>query len=134
MVESTGVVDMDKRTLVIVDDDRSFVEAASIFLEDHGYRTLCAFSSQDALPRMESGDVDLAIIDVHLRDGSGIQLARRIRSTKRIPIILISSDDRPWVEAQCRAAGACAFLTKPLAPEELLDVIFAVVEAEHAKE
>ncbi len=128
-------MDVDSRTLVIVDDDRSFVEAASIFLEDYGYHTLGAFSSREAMQRMKAGGVDLAIIDVHLRDGSGIQLARRIRNGgSRVPVILISSDDQPCVQTQGRAAGACAFLTKPLVPEELLDVIFKTVGPEQHKE
>lgn len=126
---------MHNRTLVIVDDDRAFVEAASIFLEDYGYQTLRAFSSQEAVQRMRTGGVDLAIIDVHLRDGSGIQLVRRIRNAgSRVPVILISGDDRPCVQTQGRAAGACAFLTKPLVPEELLEVIFRAVGPEQHKE
>jgi CheY-like chemotaxis protein len=115
---------MRKGTLVIVDDDRSFIEAVSIFLEDQGYRTIPAFCGQEGLARLQANHIDLGIIDVHLPDISGIEVAKRLRTACRdVPLILISGDDCPKVQEQCRVAGARLFLPKPLVPEELLDTI-----------
>ena len=115
---------MRKGTLVIVDDDRSFIEAVSIFLEDQGYRTIPAFCGQEGLARLQANHIDLAIVDVHLPDISGIEVAKRLRGARRdVPLILISGDDCPKVQEQCRVAGARLFLPKPLVPDELLDTI-----------
>ena len=85
---------MNKVTLVIVDDDRSFVEAISIFLKDHGFYTVPTLSGQESLTWFQSNRADLAIIDVHLPDISGIEVADRLhRTSKAPPLILISSDD-----------------------------------------
>ncbi|MHC4671118.1 MAG: response regulator [Planctomycetota bacterium] len=115
---------MNKGTLVIVDDDRSFVEAISIFLKDHGFQTIPTFNGCEGLTWLQSNRADLAIIDVHLPDISGIDVAERLRRAgKDIPLILISSDDCLEVQERCWGAGASLFLPKPLIPEELLDTI-----------
>ena len=115
---------MCKATLLVVDDDRSFVEAISIFLEDHGFSTASAFGGLAGLTLLQRGPVDLAVVDVNLPDISGIELAERLhRAGRDVPLILISSDDGSDVQERCRAVGARSFLAKPLVPEELLDTI-----------
>lgn len=115
---------MCKGTLVIVDDDRSFVEAVSIFLEDHAFRAIPIFRGRAGLAWLQYNRADLAIIDVHLPDLSGIEVARRLRFMGiDIPFILTSSDDCAEVKEQCHKTGAQFFLPKPLVPEELLDTI-----------
>ncbi|HVP12651.1 MAG TPA: response regulator [Phycisphaerae bacterium] len=117
-------------TIVIVDDDRSFVEAVAIFLEDHGYHVLQAFNGHGGLALLQNGTAQLAIIDVHLPDVSGFELARTVRERPRpIPTILISSDDSPETVARCLAAGARTFLGKPLDPQALLDAMAAALDA-----
>ena len=111
-------------TVMIVDDDRSFVEALSIFLQDHGYRTINAFSGRDGVNSFRGGRVDLAIVDLHMPDVSGIEVVREARRAEPpVPAIVISADDGPEAQAQCRAIGVRQFMPKPLAPDELLQII-----------
>jgi DNA-binding response OmpR family regulator len=115
---------MSKPTVVIIDDDRSFVEAVSILLERRGYRAVGAFNGREGLARLQNNHVDLGIIDVRLPDISGIEIAKEIRRTGAAPpIILISSDHRSEVSQACREAGARLFLPKPIGPAELLNAI-----------
>ena len=115
---------MRQEILVIIDDDRSFVEASSIFLEDHAFRAIPIFSGQAGLDWLQYNRADLAIIDVHLPDLSGIEVARRLRLMGiDMPLILTSSDDCAEVKEQCHGAGARLFLPKPLAPDLLLAAI-----------
>lgn len=121
---------MHKGTLVIIDDDRSFVEAISIYLQDYGLRTIPAFSGREGLAWLQGNHADLAIVDVHMPDISGTDLAERLRRMgKDIPLILISSDDCPEVRERCKRAGVRWFLPKPLAPAELLDTIFKTLNS-----
>jgi len=111
-------------TLVIVDDDRSFVEAVTIFLTDHGYDVIEAFNGADGLERLRDHQADLAIVDVHLPDLGGIDLAAQAIGAGLVrAVIVISSDDHSEVAARAMAAGASTFLAKPLAPTELLETI-----------
>jgi len=121
---------MSKPTVVIVDDDRSFVEAVSIFLERRGYCAVPAFNGQEGLARLRKNGIDVGIVDVHLPDISGIDLTKQIRHAGVAPpIILISSDHRPEVFRACREAGARLFLPKPISPEELLRAISGALES-----
>jgi two-component system response regulator MtrA len=120
---------MSRPTVVIIDDDRSFVEAVSIFLERRGYHVVGAFNGKEGLARLRRNGIDLGIIDVHLPDISGIDLAKQIRGAGAAPpVILISGDHSPEVSQACRDAGARRFLPKPIGPTELLNAISDIIE------
>lgn len=115
-------------TLMILDDDRAFVEAVSILLSDQGYETVQAFNGQDALARFRANGIDLAIIDVNLPDVSGLEvMTKLLEAPSPPPVIIISSDHRAELREQALAAGARLFLPKPLMPDELLASISATL-------
>jgi DNA-binding response OmpR family regulator len=115
---------MKGKTVLIVDDDRSFVEALALLLERRGYRALRTFGGEEGFLRLRDEDVDLGIIDMHLPDLSGIEIVRRMRvAGNRTPVVLISGDHRPDIRQASAESGASLFLPKPLDPEQLLDVI-----------
>jgi DNA-binding response OmpR family regulator len=121
---------MAERTVLVADDDRSFVEAVALFLEKHGYRMRKAFGGQAALERLNTDHIDVAIIDVHMPDKAGLEIADEIVARPSAPaVILISGDDSPETAEKCRATGAADFMVKPLAPRELLAVIRRSVPA-----
>lgn len=115
---------MDAATIAVIDDDRSFVDAVALFLEEHGYRTCKAFGGQEGLQVLQSKHVDAAIIDVHMADLDGLRLCRRvIELGHHVPTVMISSDDSPEMTSWSREAGACEFLAKPISPDSLLQVL-----------
>jgi CheY-like chemotaxis protein len=115
---------MSRPTVILVDDDRSFVAALSIFLERRGYHTVSAFTGQECLARLRENGIDLCLIDVHLPDISGIDVARRMARGPATPALLLtSSDHRPEVRHACEEAGARLFLPKPIRPAALLRAI-----------
>lgn len=115
---------MSKPTVILVDDDRSFVAALSILLERRGYHTVSAFTGRDCLARLRENGIDLCLIDVHLPDISGIDVAQRMARGPAAPVlILTSSDHRPEVRRACEEAGARMFLPKPIPPAALLRAI-----------
>jgi len=119
---------MEKGTVVVVDDDRSLVEAITIFLQDHDFRTVPAYNGCAGLAWLQYNSADLAIVDVHLPDISGIEVAIRLRLVGNpTPVILTSSDDCTEMKKQCHVAGARRFLSKPFAPEVLLEAIYDIL-------
>jgi DNA-binding response OmpR family regulator len=117
-------VDMSTRTLLILDDDRSFVDAVALFLEDHGYQTIGTYRGEEAVLQVQRAQVDLAIVDVNLPGIDGFEVLRQIRSAApKVPVILISSDHDASILEQSRLAGAWMFLEKPLAPDDLLSTV-----------
>jgi two-component system response regulator GlrR len=110
--------------VIIVDDDRSFVDAMAIFLEDHGFDVTKAYSALEAIRALSRRRVDVAIIDVHLPDQEGTNVAHLLRQSQPFtPILLISSDDSDDTLAKCLKVQASAFMAKPLMPREILESV-----------
>lgn len=111
------------RVVVIVEDSETCLETLEIAL-DSIPDLVCrrARSAHEALGllRDAAGGLPSALVtDLHLRNGSGFDLIRELRSDaryRRLPILLISGDSDPDVERKAMAAGATAFFAKPYSP------------------
>ena len=115
---------MAGKTVIIVDDDRSFVDAVAVLFEGFDYRALKAYGGREGLELVRRDPVDVAIIDVNMPDMDGVELASQIAELPQpIPTILISSDDSTENADRCRALGTGVFLAKPLDPEVLLETV-----------
>ena len=92
-------------------------------LEIEGYEVVQTPSRQplgDLLQSIHKEQPDLILLDVHLHDGSGLEVLRRVRadaSVARTRVVMTSGMD---MQDECLAAGADAFLLKPFMPDELL--------------
>jgi DNA-binding response OmpR family regulator len=119
---------MAGKTVIIVDDDRSFVDAVALLFEEFNYRALKAYGGREGLETVRRDRVDVAIIDVNMPDMDGVELASRIAGLpKPVPTILISSDDSGENADRCRALGTGIFLAKPLDPEVLLETVSRIL-------
>ena len=115
---------MTGKRILVVDDDRAFVEAVALFLEDHGFRATTAVCGRDGLEALRRGGIDLAVIDVHMPDINGLDVAKQTAAlAEPIPVIFISGDETQEAPARSCQAEVQAFLTKPLSPDELLCAI-----------
>jgi len=115
---------MTNATVIIVDDDRTFVEAVALFLKKHGYCARTALNGGDGLRLLRECAADVVVLDVHLPDISGLELAKTAQSLPGCPaVILISGDDCPETVERCQQTCAIRFMIKPLVPQELLQVI-----------
>jgi DNA-binding response OmpR family regulator len=117
---------MDGQTVLIVEDEKDAVEMYRIVLEVEGYQVLVAYTLPSAIKELEKGNPDLVLLDVVLRGNSGLELCEKIRQDKDLadlPIIIISSLDSQVDIIAGLASGANAYLTKPLAQDELLEAV-----------
>jgi CheY-like chemotaxis protein len=96
-------------------------------LTELGHRVDFAASGEAALEAVARGGYDLVLMDVTLPGVDGIEATRRIRAlagaVARVPIIGISGRASPGDEAAARAAGMDDYLTKPVSPSRLAEVI-----------
>src|SRR5690606_13544737 len=91
----------DSPRLLIVDDDVGFVHAAAEIARGHGFGVSIAGSVAHALARLGKTTFDLAIIDLSLPDGSGLDLLDEIDLGARTQVILITG--HPTVESALKA-------------------------------
>jgi CheY-like chemotaxis protein len=101
-------------TVLIVDDDARFRELARRMLTSWGYHPESeAGSVAEALQRVNESRPDIALVDIGLPDGTGLELSTLLTcSPSQIRVVLVSSDSDATTAREATAAGATAFLPK----------------------
>lgn len=119
-------MDTENPTILIVEDEPGTVEMYRIVLEVEGYRVQIAYTLSAAISALEDEVPDLVLLDVVLRDSSGLELCHHIREDPDladIPILIVSNLGS---EEQIKAgldAGADNYLSKPVSQNELLEAV-----------
>lgn len=124
-------------TILYADDTEAQRYAISRVLRRAGFEVIEAATGRQAW-EMVSTHPDLVVLDVNLPDISGLEVCRRIKSTEataRIPVLQVSAT---FVNTEARVAGleggADAYLVQPIAPEELIATIRALLRVRKAEE
>lgn len=124
--------------ILVADDQHANRRVLVRILEKAGHTVLTATNGDEALDRLESEAVDLAILDMHMPQVSGIDVIKHLRfmqaGSVRTPVIVLSADATPQASEQATAAGARAFLTKPVVVARLLETIAETVKVHEPKE
>ena len=113
--------------VLIVEDMPSNQEVIKLFLEPEGCEMLCAANGLEALDILGTQAVDIILMDIRMPAMDGIEAMRAIRSqqgaNQHVPIIALTADAAAETNADCMAAGADIFLTKPVMCKGLTDAI-----------
>ncbi|RNL40688.1 response regulator [Paraeggerthella hongkongensis] len=106
--------------ILVVEDDAAVRRLVTTTLELHGYVHKEARTVAQALLELSSQPPDLAILDLGLPDGDGVDVIRTLRGWSSLPVIVLSArlEDADKVEAL--DAGADDYLVKPFSVDELL--------------
>ena len=118
-----GSSEMPGAKVLVVDDSWTDLTLMAAPLRESGYDVITAVDGDEALEKVLTERPQLVIMDVILPRQNGFQICRRLKQmeqSRNIPIILISSKntdlDRRWGMQQ----GADLYLTKPIAPSDLV--------------
>src|SRR5213593_4800810 len=127
---------MSKRSILVVDDDRSVRSYLSDFLTSCGYSIECAESGDQAVARLSAGYVpSLMVLDIVMPGINGIEVlesVKKINST--IPVIILSAAGQTKTVVDAMKMGAADFLVKPFEEQELELAIQNVFEKQKLKE
>jgi DNA-binding response OmpR family regulator len=113
--------------VVAVDDDASVRELISDYLTENGLRVSTAANGSELNQMMLAGPVDVVLLDVKLPGEDGFTLARNLRQTSRVPIIMLTGQGHEVDRVLGLELGADDYLVKPFSPRELLARIKAVL-------
>jgi two-component system phosphate regulon response regulator OmpR len=109
----------DAPHLLLVDDDRRIRDLLSRFLCSEGYRVTTALSANDARAKLNGLHFDLLILDVMMPGETGFELARFIRKTSSVPIIMLTARHEAEARIEGLQIGADDYVAKPFEPREL---------------
>jgi DNA-binding response OmpR family regulator len=113
-----------KKTILVIDDDKSILRTFTRILQKNGYDIDAAETGKEGMKKAEARHYDLALVDVRLPDMDGTDLLAKLKKPlqKTIKIMITGF---PSIESGIKALdeGADAYLVKPVKPEELLMLI-----------
>ena len=113
--------------LLVVDDDPELRELIAEFLDRQGY-DIVAVADGPAMDRaLASRDIDLIVLDLMLPGEDGLSIARRLKKTSDVPIIIVSAHGEDVDRIEGLEVGADDYMAKPFNPRELLARIRAVL-------
>ena len=105
--------------ILIVEDEEKIARFVTLELEHEGYQVEHAADGRTAVDMALERDYDLILLDVLLPQLNGMEVLRRIRKRKDVPVIMVTARDAVMDKVAGLDAGADDYLTKPFAIEEL---------------
>jgi CheY-like chemotaxis protein len=112
--------------VLVPDGDPYAAEFADYFLRTEGYRTDLAFDAVDAERSIRAQQPNLTVIDLLLSGGRGLELCRRLKAESDMAILAMSTLSQ---RDRALAAGADAFLLKPIQPFHLISAVKDLLKA-----
>jgi DNA-binding NtrC family response regulator len=115
---------MKEKSILVVDDDKIILDSLCEFLSLEGFRTAGAETLKGALAKLQEENYALALTDVNLPDGDGLELVDIIRKEYPQTVVIVITG-YGTIESAVRAIklGAYDYLTKPIADDELRLVV-----------
>lgn len=105
--------------ILIVEDEEKIARFVTLELEHEGYQVEHAADGRAAVDLALERDYDLILLDVLLPQLNGMEVLRRVRKHKDVPVIMVTARDAVMDKVAGLDAGADDYLTKPFAIEEL---------------
>jgi CheY-like chemotaxis protein len=127
---------MDKKTVLIADDDPIIIKLLQVNLEMEGYEVIMAEDGQDAVEKAQGKTPDLIILDIMMPrlDGwSARQELLKYPALKDVPVIFLSARAQQADLRKGYEAGVAEYITKPFDPVDLLDVIEQVLAGTYVR-
>jgi two-component system alkaline phosphatase synthesis response regulator PhoP len=122
---------VDRKRILVVDDEIYIVHILEFTLTMEGYEVLTAADGEEALRRLEQDRPDLVVLDIMMPKVDGYEVLRRIRADeefRQLPVILLSAKGRPIDRDTGLEIGADDYIVKPFSPRRLLEKIQDLLE------
>jgi signal transduction histidine kinase/CheY-like chemotaxis protein len=117
--------------ILVAEDDPANQRAITMLLNRLGHHADLAGDGEQAVTAITSGDYDLVLMDVHMPRLNGIaatRMARAQRPTDHTPIVALTGSATADTREACLRAGMTGFLTKPIQPADLADLMASVTQ------
>ena len=115
------------KTVLVVDDEPKIVQLARDYLERAGFTVASASDGREALAVFRSQSPELVVLDLGLPVVDGLDVARSIRKSSNIPIVMLTARGDESDRIAGLELGADDYITKPFSPKELVARVRAVL-------
>ena len=113
--------------ILVADDEELMRRLLASTLSKHSYEVVLAATGNEALNSVLEQDPDLVILDLLLPDMCGMEVCRKLRAWRPMPILVVSGKDEETTKITVLDLGADDYITKPFATGELLARIRALL-------
>ncbi len=121
-------------TILIVDDEPRIAKIAGDYLRHAGFAVVTAATGAESLDRARSAAPALVVLDLRLPDVDGVEVARRLRRTSNVPIVMLTARAEESDRLLGLDAGADDYIVKPFSPRELVARVRAVLRRSGVRE
>jgi two-component system response regulator RegX3 len=118
---------VEKRRVLLIEDEMAIAEPLSAMLREEGFEPLIAGTASDGLEAFRRSRPDVILLDVVLPDGDGRDVLREIRAVSRIPVVMLTVRNEELDKVVGLELGADDYVTKPFGAAELIARIRAVL-------
>lgn len=122
---------MEKKKILIVDDEIEFVEMIMMRLRASGYEVMASYDGEGAIEKIRTEKPDLVLLDIMLPNVDGYAICSAIKKDAGFgstPVILLTAKDAASEADSLRESKADHCMTKPFDPKELLDKIRELIK------
>src|SRR5699024_7370607 len=110
---------MDKKNLLIVEDDLGTLNLLELYFKEKGYEVTTANNGRSGIEEAERDRFNLAILDIEMPEKNGFEVCKHIRKSSDIPIVFLSSRRGVMDKLKCFELGGDDYVTKPFHFTEL---------------
>ncbi len=125
---------MDKKKILIVDDDENIAELISLYLIKECFDTEIALNGEEALEKFRVYQPQLVLLDIMLPGIDGYDVCREIRKDSNVPIIMLSAKGEVFDKVLGLKIGADDYMVKPFDSNELVARVQAILRRVTQKE
>jgi FixJ family two-component response regulator len=119
----------DSPLIAVIDDDEAIRKALSRLLRASEFSVDCFPSGHAFLASSRDSRPDCVILDLQMPEVNGLEVLRELRvEGLHVPVIIITAHDETFTRARCLAAGASAYLDKPIDEAVLLQAIADAIQ------
>ena len=123
---------MERPTVLVVDDEMAIVKVLRDFLEAEGFAVLAAHDGAEALAALAGQRVDCLLLDIMMPGADGFDVCREIRATTDVPILFLTAREGDSDKLRGFRLGADDYIVKSATPDEVVARVKAVLRRARA--
>ena len=119
----------ETKKILVIDDELFVCRSVQKIFTREGMQVEIALNGTEGLLKVHGGGFDVVMVDVAMPEMNGFEVVRTIREiSPLLPVVVMSGYNTPQIKTQAFEVGSCGFVAKPFTPEEVREMVLAVLK------